>query len=267
MPSRRRNVFIQEQRRGIERVKIFKFKTLAIAGALLCAQGAQAGTWSLGASALLTPDPYKGNNTRLYPVPVINYDSEDFYFHTLTAGYYLWNDQVNKLSVMAYYSPLHFRPGDSDDDRMKRLDKRRGTLMAGMAYSHNAEWGTLRAAFSGDTLDNSNGLVGDLAYLYKFQLGDWSLAPGVGVTWSSKNQNKYYYGVSDNESRRSGLNSYKPSDSWAPYLELTANYQINKSWNAFFMGRYVRLSDEVKDSPMVDTSYDGMLWSGVTYTF
>ncbi|SVK53275.1 MltA-interacting protein precursor [Acinetobacter baumannii] len=85
--------------------------------------------------------------------------------------------------------------------------------------------------------------------------------------WNSKNQNKYYYGVSANESRRSGLDSYTPSDSWAPYLELSANYQINKSWNAFFVGRYVKLSDEVKDNPMVDKSYTGLLMTGVSYTF
>jgi len=249
-------------------VKIFQFKTLAvIASAMVCAQSAQAGTWSLGASALVSPDPYRGNQTRVYPVPVINYEADDFYFRTLTAGYYLWKDQENQLSVMAFYSPLHYKPGDSDDDRMKQLNKRRATLMAGVAYSHNAEWGTIRTTFAGDTLDYSNGMIGDLAYLYKFQLDAWTLTPGVGVTWNSKNQNKYYYGVSEGESRRSGLNSYTPNDSWTPYVELSANYQINEAWNAFFMGRYVQLSDEVKDSPMVDKSYTGMLWTGVSYSF
>ncbi|MFI8416933.1 MipA/OmpV family protein [Serratia sp. NPDC078593] len=249
-------------------VKKTQLKTLAIiVTAMMGTHSAQAGTWSLGASALVSPDPYRGYQTRVYPVPVINYEADDFYFRTLTAGYYLWNDRENKLSVMAYYSPLHYKPGDSDDDRMKRLDKRRGTLMAGVAYSHNADWGTIRATFSGDTLDNSNGLIGDVAYLYKFNFDTWSLTPGVGVTWNSKNQNKYYYGVSDHESRRSGLNSYTPDDSWAPYLELTANYQINNAWNTFVMGRYIQLSDEIKDSPMVDKSYTGVLWTGVSYSF
>jgi outer membrane protein len=251
-----------------EPVKIFKLKTLAIiASAMVCAQSAQAGTWSLGASALVSPDPYRGYQDRVYPVPVINYEGDDFYFRTLTAGYYLWKDQQNQLSLMGYFSPLGYRPGDSDDDRMKQLNKRRGTLMAGLAYSHFAEWGILRTTFTGDTLNYSNGMVGDFAYLYKFDLGDFTLVPGVGVAWSSKNQNKYYYGISENESRRSGLDSYTPSDSWAPYVELSANYQINKDWDAFFVGRYISLSSEVKDSPMVDKSYTGVLMTGVKYTF
>jgi outer membrane protein len=251
-----------------EPVKIFKLKTLAIiASAMVCAHSAQAGTWSLGASALVSPDPYRGYQDRVYPVPVINYEGDDFYFRTLTAGYYLWKDQQNQLSLMGYFSPLGYRPGDSDDDRMKQLNKRRGTLMAGLAYSHFAEWGILRTTFTGDTLNYSNGMVGDFAYLYKFDLGDFTLVPGVGLAWSSKNQNKYYYGISENESRRSGLDSYTPSDSWAPYVELSANYQINKDWDAFFVGRYISLSSEVKDSPMVDKSYTGVLMTGVKYSF
>lgn len=249
-------------------MKLSPLKTLAIlTSAIFCAQSAQAGSWSLGASALVSPNPYRGHQDRVYPVPIINYDGDDFYFHTLTAGYNLWKDQQNQLSLMLYYSPLHFKPGDSDDDRMKQLDKRRGTLMSGVAYSHNAEWGTLRTTFSGDVLDNSNGLVGDVAYLYKFTTGSWAFVPGVGVTWNSKNQNKYYYGINGNEANRSGFNSYKPDDSWSTYLELSVNYQINPSWNAFFMGRYINLGSEIKDSPMVDKSYTGLLWTGVTYSF
>lgn len=249
-------------------MKISKLKTLAIiASAMVCAHSAQAGSWSLGASALVSPDPYRGYQDRVYPVPIINYDGDDFYFHTLLAGYNLWKDQQNKLSLIAYYSPLHYKPGDSDDDRMKQLDKRRSTMMAGVAFTHRAEWGSIRTAFSGDTLNNSNGLVGDIAYLYKFQVDSWSFAPGIGVNWNSSNQNQYYYGINGDESRRSTFNTYKPSDSRSPYVELSTNYNINANWNAFFTGRYLRLDSEVKDSPMVDKSYNGMLWTGVTYTF
>jgi len=249
-------------------VKISRLNTLAvIAAALLGAQGAQAGTWSIGASALVSPNPYRGYQERVYPVPIINYEGDDFFFRTLSAGYYLWKDPQNQLSLTAYYSPLSFRTRDTDDGQMKRLDARHGTLMYGVLYSHQAQWGTLRTAFAGDTLNNSNGLVGDLAYIYPIKLGVWSLSPAVGVGWNSKKQNQYYYGVSGAEAARSGLTQYKPGDSWAPYLELVANYQINKDWNAFFMGRYIQLSDEVKDSPMVDKSYTGLLWTGVRYTF
>lgn len=36
--------------------------------------------------------------------------------------------------------------------------------------------------------------------------------------------------------------------------ELTASYNFLGDWNVYGTGRYIRLSDEVKDSPMVDKS-------------
>ncbi|ACY62337.1 hypothetical protein YPD8_1654 [Yersinia pestis D182038] len=255
---------MKKDRKEMNQIKTLAALTVALA---VCMPTANAGNWSLGASALVSPDPYRGKNDRVYPVPVVSYESDNFYFRTLAAGYYLWNDSSNRLSIDAFYSPLHFKPGDSDDQQMKQLNRRRSTMMAGMSYSHIEDWGTLRAMFAGDILDNSDGFVGDLAYLYRFSIDSWTLTPGVGVSWSSKDPNSYYYGVSRGESARSGLAEYNPSDSWSPYLELSANYNINPNWNAFFTGRYIRLANEVKNSPMVDQSYTGVLWTGVTYTF
>lgn len=49
--------------------------------------------------------------------------------------------------------------------------------------------------------------------------------------------------------------------------ELTASYNFLGDWNVYGTGRYIRLSDEVKDSPMVDKSRSGIFSVGVTYKF
>ncbi|MGA9608566.1 MAG: MipA/OmpV family protein [Rouxiella badensis] len=238
----------------------------AAVAAMLC-QSAYAGDLSLGAAALGSSSVYRGYDTKVYPIPVIDYEGDNFYFHSLMGGYYLWKDKQNQLSLVAGYNPFGFKPSDSDDDEMKRLNRRRGTLMAGVAYNHDAEWGTLRAMLTGDTLNYSNGIVGDLAYLYTFHGDKWAVVPGVGVMWDSANENKYYYGINSSESHRSGLNSYKPGDSVNPYVEVSARYSFAPQWQAFVTGRYIRLADEIKDSPMVDKSYTGVLMTGVSYTF
>lgn len=249
-------------------MKILNLKTLSIVGsAVLFSHAAVAGTWSLGASALGDVNAYRGYDNKILPVPIVSYDSDDFYFKSLTAGYYLWKDSSNKFSVTATYIPFGFDPDDSDDHQMKRLNKRRGTLMGGLAYSHVEDWGTLRATFNGDVLNNSNGLVADAAYLYPIHQDNWALVPGFGVMWSSSNQNDYYYGVTKGESRRSGLSSYSADDSFSPYAEISARYNFTRDWQGFFTGRYIRLADEVKDSPMVDKSYTAIVWTGVTYSF
>lgn len=225
------------------------------------------GAWSIGGGALITPNPYKGDQDRVYPLPLVNYEGENFYFRSLNAGYYLWNDDTDKLSVTAYYSPQHFRPKDSNLDSMRSLDSRKSTVMAGLSYTHFTQYGFLRTVLAGDVLGNSNGIIWDTAWLYRYQNGSLTLTPGIGLGWNSKNQNKYYYGVSDKEAQRSGLEYYKPDSSFSPYAELAVNYQINKEWSVFGMGRYVRLASEVKDSPMVNESWTGVLMTGVTYSF
>ncbi|WP_261278058.1 MipA/OmpV family protein [Serratia quinivorans] len=223
--------------------------------------------WTLGASVLISPSPYQGEQDRVMPLPVIGYDSDRFFVQGLSAGAYLWKDQQNQLSLNAYYSPLHFKASDSDNDAMKQLNNRHATMMGGIGYRHQASWGTLRTELATDMLNNSNGFTGDVAYLYPIERDDWQFRPGVGVTYSNGKTNDYYYGVSSDESARSGLSAYKAGSSWSPYLELSASYQLTPQWTTFITGRYTHLANSITDSPMVDKSGSGMLWTGVTYRF
>jgi len=246
------------------------FKVTALAALLplyFAAPLAQANPLTLGASVIYSQSPYKSGQDRYYPVPVVNYEGDSFYVRSLQAGYYLWNDRQDQLSLTVLGSPQSYDPKDADDGDMKSLNKRHMTLMAGVAYRHSADWGTVRTTLVGDVLDNSNGLIWDLTYLYRFEMGQFSLTPGIGALWNSSNQNDYYYGISSAESRRSGLDSYDADDSWTPYLELSGGWQITDRWNAMVSGRYMRLGSEIKDSPMVDKSSQVLLWSGISYTF
>ncbi len=66
---------------------------------------------------------------------------------------------------------------------------------------------------------------------------------------------------------KSGLRDYDPNDGWNPYLELSANYRFLGDWSVYGTARYTRLSDEVTDSPMVDKNWNGLISTGITYTF
>lgn len=222
---------------------------------------------SVGAGVGVGSSPYRQYDTDVIPVPAINFESDNFWFRGLGGGYYLWNDGTDKLSATVYWDPMHFKPSDSDSHRMRQLNKRHSTMMAGLSYEHYTPYGFLRTTLAGDTLDNSNGFVWDLAWLYRYTSGDLTVTPGIGVEWNSKNQNDYYYGVSKKESARSGLRSYNPDDSWNPYLLLSVSYSLTDSWSIYGTGRYTRLTNETTDSPMVNKSWTGVLSTGITYTF
>ncbi|MFH8134699.1 MipA/OmpV family protein [Pantoea osteomyelitidis] len=246
----------------------FKLKTLAVfLPCCFAVCSAQADPLSIGASVIYAQSPYRGGQDRYLPIPVINYEGENFWFHSLQGGYYLWKDQQNQLSLTLLGSPQQYDPDDNDLGDMKGLDKRHMTLMAGATYRHVAEWGILRTALLGDVLNNSNGMLWDLTWLYRFNFGQLSVTPGIGAMWNSANQNRYYYGVSGHESARTGISRYQPDDSWSPYVELSLNYRLNEQWNASVVGRYTRFDDEIKDSPMIDKSGQTTLWTGISYSF
>lgn len=54
---------------------------------------------------------------------------------------------------------MYFKPGDSDSEQMRKLDRRKTTMMAGLSYVHNTQYGFLRTVLAGDTLDKSNGIT------------------------------------------------------------------------------------------------------------
>lgn len=87
------------------------------------------------------------------------------------------------------------------------------------------------------------------------------------MIYSSARQNNYHYGISTQESRHSGLASYDAGDSWDPYIEMTAVWSLSASWNVTVSGRYTRLNNEIKNSPMVGKNGLFSMWTGVSYTF
>ncbi|CPR18827.1 hypothetical protein BIY26_08305 [Brenneria goodwinii] len=228
---------------------------------------ALADDWSLGLSAGVAESPYRETDPTVFPFPVISYESDYLFFRGIKGGVHLWKDDVNQFDVFAAYDPRQFRPKDSDDRRMKQLDRRDSTAVAGVEYTLRTDFGHFNASVAGDVLDNSDGISANAAYLYPIKLNDWEILPKVGVRWDSKDQNKYYFGVSQSESRRSGLAAYEPGDSFTPYAELAVRYHVTPAWVTFVSARYEALPDEVKNSPMVDKDGVGMVSAGFSYSF
>lgn len=222
---------------------------------------------SIGAGAAIAQSPYKGYDNNVQPVPQIMYEGNNFWVHGLGAGYYLWNTDEDKLSATIYWAPFKFKSDDSSNQQLKQLDNRKSTAMAGLTYTHTTDYGFLRAALAGDMLGNSDGLTGNVGWMYPWSVSGIDFLSGAGLEFADSRQNNYYYGISQKESRKSGLSAYDAGNSRSPFLELNAAYSINKDWKVNVALRYLHLSDAVTDSPMVDKSWTGLLSTGVTYNF
>ncbi|EOZ9392476.1 MipA/OmpV family protein [Enterobacter cancerogenus] len=240
---------------------------LLIAAALFASFSAMADGFSLGAEAVFNESPYKGYNQNTTAVPLISYEGDRFYVRQTTGGWIMWKDDKNELSLTASWMPLHFDPDDNDDHQMKRLDERKASAFLGGAYYRHERWGSLKLALSGDVMDESGGTIAEISYFHPIRMERLILTPSVGVFYSDKSYNDYYYGVSGSESRRSGLDDYTADDSWTPYVGLAAKYQLTKSLFLTASAVYTVLPDDVKNSPMIDRDDSVALMTGVAWRF
>ena len=125
----------------------------------------------------------------------------------------------------------------------------------------------MKASAAADVLDNSNGWVGELSVFHKMQIGRLSLTPALGVLYYDENFSDYYYGISESESRRSGLASYSAQDAWVPYVSLTAKYPIGEHVVLMASAGYSELPEEITNSPMIDRNESFTFVTGVSWRF
>jgi len=91
--------------------------------------------------------------------------------------------------------------------------------------------------------------------------------PSIGFEYHDDDYNEYYYGVSDEESAKTGVATYKSNSSLNPYINVSANYDFNERWAGFFNQSLSYLPNEQYDSPMVDSRTDATTTLGLLYKF
>lgn len=246
-----------------------KWLWLSLALALLTAPVRVQAETSLGVGLAVGVTPYRSYDTNWRFFPVIRYENDLIYVRDLSVGLKVYDTEPLELSVFLAYDPTHFTNGDSSDRRLRRLKDRREGLLAGGRAGWASPIGDFNLTLASDISGHSQGLVGRLAYSKAFQLEPVTLTPQLGVSWASDDYNDYYYGVSPEEARASGLRAYKSEAAFAPFAGLSASLALgpDKKWRLFLSGEVKALPSKIKDSPMVDRSYTYGLASGISYGF
>ena len=223
--------------------------------------------FALGMAVRVGNRPYKSYATQWEPVPMVSLEHERFYIRDYTAGVKLLNLKYFELSVFGEYDDTDFDASDSSERRMKRLKDRDSTAMLGSEARLITPLGMLHASAARDVLGTSDGWKGAVGYKSVLDYGPVEFIPALGAYWASDRYNDYYYGVSKHQSRKSGIGRYEAKGGFSPYAGLTVDYSITDDWDVFCSGEMIFLSDEVKDSPMVDSSRTQSVTAGFIYNF
>ncbi|QSX32277.1 MipA/OmpV family protein [Shewanella avicenniae] len=250
-------------------MKQWKMLALIVAGNSVALPALAQSQLGVGGAIGLSQYVYKDYDNLVLPIPMISYESDDFYFRGLSAGYYLFKDKQQRVSLDITYSPRNFDPDDTDNTQLKLLDKRHSTVLFGARYQLRNEYGQVNASFHMDAADETDGgLQANLSYGYPLTLtSQISVTPSVGIDWQNSKFNQYYYGVSQREALTANLSQYEASASVSPYLNLSMNYRVTKSLMTNAAVRYTWLDSEISDSPMAGR--DGLFstFFSVVYQF
>lgn len=223
---------------------------------------------TVGALASFGMDAY-ATDDKVGVVPLVLYDNDYFYAEGSELGFYAHKDDKNWFRVGASYEARHFEPDDAKTTALKGLDERKPSANITLGYMHITPVGGFEVKAGADMMDRSGGQTISLAHRSYFKLADDKLIiyPKFGVNWYSEDYNQYYFGVSETESAKTGIATYKTKSSYSPFVSVSGKYQFSDHVGFFGNVKSEWLSGTQKKSPLVDDKMDIGLNAGLTYTF
>lgn len=207
---------------------------------------------------------YEGADSDVLPGPFIFLEQGQFFIKGRTAGYRVFQDDLLAFDVIGQWRLDGYDQDDSDF--LDGMDDREMTIDGGAAVTVFDGWGQTTISYAGDLLSKHSGQELAVTYSKTFSLEKWSLTPAAGVRGFSSSLGDYYYGVQPDEAI-AGRPAYDIGETWNPFAGLSVMYSFNEQWSALTSVRYTQLDHEIKDSPIVEDSYDLLVMAGVLYKF
>ena len=223
--------------------------------------------FDLGLGGSVTSSEYKDVYAAGATLPLLGYEGDRFYLRGISGGLHLFRNDRHEINAQLSYLPQRYLASWSGDEAMKQLDDRYSSMLAGLNYRFLSPYGILQATVSADILGYSNGVIARASYSYPLTLGRVTLLPSAGLTWTSCEYNRYYYGIQSDESRASGLSEYHPGSALSPNAGLAARVGLSENWSLFANGNLEFLNQEIYDSPMVENAVKLSLGAGLLYRF
>lgn len=218
--------------------------------------------WGVGLAAILNDSPYAGEGTRVLPIPLINYNGDNFYFRGITAGWNFTRSESFELSAITKFRFDGFSVDDLGREELAQngidyqlLEDRDIALDAGLAMKWSGNAGEIEIELLQDITDTSGGQEVSIQYGYPMRLGNGMLTLNAGASWLSEDMANYYYGTLDEEVAR-GVINYRPDAVTIPHVGFNYFRPLGDKWSVMAVVKYSMLPDEITNSPLVEFDTD-----------
>lgn len=218
----------------------------------------------LGAGVSIKRPAYQADN-QVSVVPLAFYDNNVWYVEGIEAGVYPYKDSKNHVRLGLSYDGRTLNTQDSQ--ALTLANERQFSVLAHASYLHITKFGGIRTKLATDILGKHKGVTASVAHISRFNFSDTVVYPSFGVTWHSQDYNNYYYGITTDESTRSGLANYTADAGVSPFVSLTANHDLTDKTALFGNVRIDWLSDSQKKSPLTTGDTESTITIGAMYRF
>ncbi|MDD9174790.1 MipA/OmpV family protein [Aliivibrio finisterrensis] len=243
---------------------------LIVGAALVAAANVSANIsqWSIGAAAAYSPSFYKETPSNTTVIPVVGYEGEHLFLRGFSGGYRLYPVGTPQNIILRFvYDPRTFKPEDSDNIQMQKLDERKATILGGVTYQAITHIGLFEIGAGSDIGNTHNGIYAEAVWKLPIRRKGWAITPSLGYSYNSERLNNHLYGVSAEEAQRSGIEEFDAD--WdgqffvglSTYFHLTSNIRVTGGL------RYVNLEGNLEKSSMIEHTASTTGNVGIAYVF
>ena len=228
---------------------------------------------SFGVGYFFSESPYKGVKKKKNPIPMIRYSSPLF---SVMGQKILYHPSMGK--GLQFSLSFNFFEGYEADDSpfLKGMDKRKGTIYAGLGFKKKVKKLKLHIHLEKDALGRHGGLKSQLqlktslpisVFLNKglgLSLPFTMMHFGAGVVFWDEKYTNYYFGVKSFESKI-GRRIYRTNDA----LFLNGSFNLTMMFKKMSVVAGITksfLPKEVKNSPIVDKTSLLRVFMGISYS-
>ena len=220
-----------------------------------------------GIGVAVLPKTSGSDEFRVMALPIINANYADrYYINALQAGVWILDSDDKRLRLgLAAQARFGW---DAGDGRLtKGMRDRDFTVEIGPALRWQTGLGTINAQWGLDAGGASNGQTIDLQFIRNlYRDNAFKLNGSMGLTWSDKKFNDYYFGVTASEALPSRP-EYSAGSSVEYKAGLNGSYLVGANNFILFGTSITRLGNQQAESPIVETRLQPFAYLGYSIAY
>jgi len=223
---------------------------------------------TIGFGPYIQSQPYKNVDDMILASPVFFYDNGIVYARWTRFGIYFLGSAGEEFSWGFSLTAQPRTNGYSPDDspHMNGMSEKESSWEGGVAFSAGLNDSFLEIIYLHDLLDKYN------SYMITFEVGHTlkfdkiTFYPSVVAVYQNKGFLNYYYGVTQEESNLVHP-EYSTDSDFKFEAQTYISYPITDKLSVFFNAKIDWLSNEAKNSPLIEKNYYYSGIASLIYTF